>query len=285
MGLVPQGSYRQNTIIKPTDDDKEFDVDLLVVVSPIDGWSATDYLSHLANGFRDDGRYKDITDTHGKTRCVTIDYEGDFHVDLVPALFSGDRYQICNKKTNEFETSDGDGYAQWFDKQNAVANGHLVDVIKMVKHLRDSKGEFDTKSIILTTLLAMQVNEVHAAAGMYSDLYTTLNSILGSMDQYLQQFNEPPTVPNPAMPEEETFDRHWKDEKDGFVRLQNAISKYSTAVENAFASNDEAVIRKNLESVFDHNFFIDTNGVTGTPVGYHPTPTFEPPQQHAQLRR
>jgi len=43
-------------------------------------------LTNLADGFRDSDRYKDITDTNGKTRCVTIDYEGDFHVDLVPIV-------------------------------------------------------------------------------------------------------------------------------------------------------------------------------------------------------
>jgi hypothetical protein len=49
---------------------------------------------------------------------VTIDYADDFHVDVVPSIEIDGRCWIMNRKTNEFEATDGDGYARWFAGQN-----------------------------------------------------------------------------------------------------------------------------------------------------------------------
>src|SRR5438874_710633 len=83
----PQGSIRQQTIIKPTDPESDFDVDLLFELKPVEEWEPKDYLEKLAAEFKQTERYKDKVDTRGKTRCVTIDYESDFHIDIVPAVW------------------------------------------------------------------------------------------------------------------------------------------------------------------------------------------------------
>ena len=126
---VSQGSYRQGTIIKPVDDDGEFDVDLLLELKEMSEWEPKTYLVKLAEIFKDSDRYKDITETAGKTRCVTIDYEGDFHADLVPSIKKDGKSYVFNKNTNKLEETDGDGYAQWFASQNLSASGHLVDIV------------------------------------------------------------------------------------------------------------------------------------------------------------
>ena len=96
LDTVPQGSYRQGTIIKPIGNDGSFDVDLLIKLKEHPSWSPADYLTNLADIFKDSKRYKNITDTYGKTRCVTIDYEGEFHVDLVPAIEKTNEWFIFN---------------------------------------------------------------------------------------------------------------------------------------------------------------------------------------------
>lgn len=219
---VPQGSFRQKTIIKPVGKHGEFDVDLLIKLKKKEGWNPKDYHSRLAAAFRDSGVYEDITDTEGKTRCVTIDYEGDFHVDLVPGIMLSNGVNICNKNTDQFELSDGDGYAQWFETQNAVANGHLVPVVRLLKYLRDAKEEFDTKSIILTTIAGMQVLQ----GKNYGNVPEALNEILLGIKIFLSKHERAPSVPNPAMPGE-TFDRHWKGDDVGYKKLKSAIFKYS----------------------------------------------------------
>ena len=44
---------------------------------------------------------------HRKTRCVYIDYAGDFHLDLVPCITLDEECYICNNKENRFEDADG----------------------------------------------------------------------------------------------------------------------------------------------------------------------------------
>src|SRR3990167_2529363 len=70
--IIPQGSYRQKTIIKPVGDDGFFDVDLLIKLQANSEWTPADYHIKLAAIFKASDRYKDLTDTQGKTRCVTI---------------------------------------------------------------------------------------------------------------------------------------------------------------------------------------------------------------------
>lgn len=48
--FYPQGSWAHDTIIKPVDGG-EFDADLLVMVDPVDGWTAADYVKSLGKAF------------------------------------------------------------------------------------------------------------------------------------------------------------------------------------------------------------------------------------------
>lgn len=251
---VPQGSYRQKTIIKPVGDDGVFDVDFLIMLKENLDWSSSDYHAKLASAFRKSDRYEDLTDTKGKARCVTIDYEGDFHVDLVPAIERNGRYYICNKNTDEFEETDSDGYAQWFEQQDSRANGYLVPVVRLLKYLRDYKGDFDTKSIILTTIAGMQVY----SDDEFIDIPDALSKILERMNDYLSQFETAPSIINPAMPGED-FDRHWKDDDKGFNRLKTAISEYADLASDAVSTPDQDKAIKRWRELFGDDFPTEDN--------------------------
>ena len=68
------------------------------------GKKPAEYINDAYNCLRKHGTYKDMV--HRKTRCVMVDYAGDFHLDIVPCVeINGQRY-ICNNKTNEFEITD-----------------------------------------------------------------------------------------------------------------------------------------------------------------------------------
>lgn len=246
---TPQGSYRQKTIIKPPTKDHEFDVDLLVALKSVEGWEPKDYVNKLAAEFRASGRYEDLADTNGKHRCVTIDYEGDFHVDLIPMLQHAGSQVICNKQTNEFEDTDGDGYARWFETQNIIAHGHLVHVVRLLKYMRDSSGDFDTKSIILTTIAGMQVR----SDGEYGTLPQAFATIVSDMNTYLSQFAKPPSIQNPAMPGE-NFDRHWKDEHKAFAMLKSSISDYAKIAHKATQITDTGAALSSWKELFGDNF-------------------------------
>jgi hypothetical protein len=206
----------------------------------VDDWEASDYLNKLAGQFKKMDRYKDKVDTRDKTRCVTIDYENDFHIDIVPSInINGDQY-IMNKKTNKFEPTDGDGYAQWFEKQNNAANGNLVPVVRLIKYLRDSREEFDTKSIILTTLVGMVVS----MGGNHGSLPESLVSILSGLKELIDNKLEPFVVKNPAMREKESFNRDWIGNIEGFKRFKKSISNYSEIANRAINLTGDDAIEK-----------------------------------------
>ena len=247
VGTTPQGSARQGTIIKPTNGNG-FDLDLLVEFKENPAWSPKDYILKLSTALKDSGRYEDLTETSGKTRCVAIDYEGDFHVDLVPMIKRGGNCIIFNKNTDKEELTDGDGYAQWFLRQNAAANNYLVNVVKLIKYIRDKKEDFDTKSIILTTLAGTVV-----PMGNHRSLPESLNTVLSGIKAILDSAQNPPTIQNPAMPGE-TFDRHWKNDTAGFKKLKNSLSIYSDASNKAQVFPEKEVINK-WKELFGDNFY------------------------------
>lgn len=247
---TPQGSYRQKTIIKPASEELEFDVDLLFEMQIVDGWEPKDYLKNVATQFSKSDRYKDKVDTKGKSRCVTIDYESDFHIDVVPAVRSGDELFIMNKNTNQYEVTDGDGYAEWFGNKNVLAEGFLVGVTRLIKYVRDVKKTFTVRSILLTTLLGNQVFESDEAT-LYSDLPTSLKTLFSRLDAYLQLNPSMPEVINPILPAE-SFNRHWDQEK--YENFREKIHALNEKVDDAYLESDKAESIKKWRLVFGDDF-------------------------------
>ncbi len=234
--LVPQGSFRNDTAIRPVAEDDDFDLDLLFIQKEVAGWEPKDYLKHLHDFFYGMDRYRDIVDRRGKTRCVTLDYESDFHIDIVPCVQVGSQKVIFNKNTNQSEPTDGDGYAEWFASQNAITNGNLSKVVRLVKYLRDYKGTFKVKSIVLTTLLGLQVNHADDQR-LYADLATTCKTILSRLNGYLQANQDMPDVYNPALMSEKFTSRHWTQEE--YENFREKFDGYSSRILDALTSSDE----------------------------------------------
>lgn len=249
---TPQGSYRQKTIIRPPSEEFEFDVDLLFEMKIVEGWKAKDYLSNIAKEFKNTERYEDKVDTKGKSRCVTIDYESDFHIDIVPAIKTAAGHLIMNKNTNTFEVTDGDGYAVWFEGKSSITNGFLAKTVRLIKYIRDVKQKFIAKSILLTTLLG---NMVYAgddeAATLYSDLPATLLTLINRLDVYLQINPTVPNVTNPIL-SSESFNRHWNQEK--YLEFRAAIHDLYSKINDAYAEDDEEESIKKWQLVFGEEF-------------------------------
>ncbi len=256
--IKPQGSYRQGTITKPFDD-SDFDVDLLVLLDKFDDWQPKDYLNKLHQEFEGTERYKNIVDRKGKSRCVTIDYESDFHIDIVPAIEKNGRYKIMNKNSNEFEDTDGDGYAQWFEDKNSItSNDFLIKTARLVKYLRDFKQTFSIKSVLLTTLLGRQVDEVdefdaYYRNSFYKDLPTTLKTLFDRLDKYLQARTvlTEEIITNPVL-QSEKFNRHW--DQDRYFNFRNKVHDYNIWINEAYEEKNVNEAVKKWRKVFGDNF-------------------------------
>lgn len=249
---VPQGSFRQKTIIKPVNPEQDFDVDLLFEMAPVKDWGAADYLQKLAAEFQKTDRYNDKVDTRGKTRCVTIDYESDFHVDIVPCIKKDGGLVIMNKKTDEYETTDGDGYAEWFEGQNKLTgNDYLVKVVRLIKYIRDCNGDLEVKSVLLTTLLGTQIYDSDSNENNHPDLPSSLKTILNRLNSYLQNNLSMPEICNPVLPEE-SFTRNWTEEH--YSKFRDKIQKYNDLINNAYDEPDESESLEIWQQIFGEDF-------------------------------
>lgn len=132
-------------------DNNYVDADVLLDMNEIDGWEAEEYVEQLYRVFRSKGTYKDKVSR--RSRCVTVNYVGEFHMEVVPLLTRhGERF-ITNRRTNQFERTEPERCNEWLDSQNRITIGRLAKVIRLLKYIRDFKNNFSVKSVILTILV------------------------------------------------------------------------------------------------------------------------------------
>lgn len=242
-----QGSYAMRTIIKPVKDSDEFDADLLIYCEENEGWDPSDYIRELFTLFKEHKNYKHMVKR--KTRCVTLDYAGDFHLDLVPCVTIGGKTFICNFQENELEETDGTGYRQWLSEKTSRTSGELRRITRLMKFLRDHKKNFSAKSILLTTLLGNSVDSTLSSE--FADTPTALLKIIDSLNSYLQSNPQMPIIENPVLPGED-FDRHWNQEK--YENFREKIAFYAEKIRDAYDDEDHNNSIRKWRKIFGEKF-------------------------------
>lgn len=252
ISFAPQGSWAHETIIKPQSG-QPFDADLLVLVEAKDGWRAKDYVSELAN------KLAKLPAYDGKIRrfshCATIEYAGERKIDVAPCvvnrLFAG-QYEVCNRVTDQFEASAPLAYTEWVKGKNGVAGRNdLKKVTRLLKYMRDIKGNFTCPSFLLTTLMGLQVYESDRRSVQFADLTTTLKTLVGRLDDWLQARPSVPTVPNPKLPQEDQGSG-WDQTQYGNFREK--VNLYRGWIDDAFAEEDRDESIGKWQRVFGENF-------------------------------
>jgi Second Messenger Oligonucleotide or Dinucleotide Synthetase domain/Adenylyl/Guanylyl and SMODS C-terminal sensor domain len=248
--VIPQGSYAHRTIIRPLPG-HEFDADLLLHLEEQTEWEAKDYVGNVYAALLRSKTYQELVSR--RTRCVLVDYANEFHVDVVPYLIRTSGNFITNRNENVFELTNPEGYNDWLDGQNRTANGHLIEGIRRLKYLRDFKGTFGVKSVILTTLLGNAVNSANIwnDARYYSDMPTALFHIVSDLDRFLQQYSQLPVIADPSCPTE-NFNHRW--DQDGYANFRNKINFYKGKIEAAYLEpkRDKSVLL--WQEVFGSDF-------------------------------
>lgn len=255
-----QGSWALKTIIKPVRYGQEYDADLLLLLDNDSSSSPADYIRAVHQTFKSHGTYKDKV-SNG-TRCVTLRYAGDFHLDIVPCVQTTHEYYICNSATNEFEISDGNGYREWFNGQNALTNGNLKRAVKLFKYLRDHRNNFTVRSILLTTLCGMQITQWNK-----SQVQTVADALLlitSGIKSFLQLHYHVPPISNPALPSE-NFNRHWDQQK--YDHFKTSFTRIADDIHSAYYEEDKSESLKLWRKLFTDKFAASSK-VTSTPL--HP---------------
>ena len=234
-----QGSYALGTLIKPVDDNDEYDADIQVVMTSNPRWEPRDYVLAVNRALAGNKTYADKLRL--KTRCVTVDYAGDFHLDVVPRVTIGGRHYVCNRIDNKFEETDGNGYRDWFNEKNRITGGNLKRVVRLLKHLRDHENSFTAKSILLTTLAGNTIRPDDEGTAAVSTVANTLETVLSRMNDYLQQHPNMPEIKNPVLPAE-NFNRHWDQRR--YANFRNRVQGYARTGRQA---KDQLAAEKAIE--------------------------------------
>ena len=237
--MEKQGSYALGTLIKPVDDNDEYDADIQIVMNPNSQWEAKDYVLAVNRALSGNKTYADKLRL--KTRCVTVDYAGDFHLDVVPRVTIGGRHYVCNRIDNKFEETDGNGYRDWFNEKNRITGGNLKRVVRLLKHLRDRENSFTAKSILLTTLAGNTIGPDDEGTAAVSTVANTLETVLSRMNDYLQQHPNMPEIKNPVLPAE-NFNRHWDQRR--YANFRNRVQAYARTGRQA---KDQLAAEKAIE--------------------------------------
>ncbi|MEY8214824.1 MAG: hypothetical protein RPR97_10145 [Colwellia sp.] len=254
---IPQGSYSHRTIIKPTKKKAIFDADVVVYLKSIKGWEPKGYIQKIYELFNSSSVYRGKVSR--QTRCVKLNYAGEFHIDIVPcvresSLWDGDQNNVCNRLTNKFESCSSEKYSDWVKEKNSVVgNNNLIKSIRLFKYLRDHKQTFSVKSILLTTIVASQVTAWDKLWGTddFKDLPTSLKSLFNRLDNWLQENETMPIVNNPA-DDDENFNRHWDENK--YQNFRSQVSKYNDWINDAYSELDKTKSIEKWQKIFGDCF-------------------------------
>lgn len=251
-GFEEQGSWAHDTIIKSVDQG-EFDADLLIMVDPVEGWTAKDYVKKLGKLFKDSATYGEKTKVWDY--CVTIPYAKEHKVDVAPCVANrlyGGTYEVCNAKTDEFEASEPIAYTQWLKEQNGYSGSNSFrKVTRLMKYLRDIKVTFSCPSVLLTTLLGNQISSWDKGTTEFSDVPTALKTVMGRLDDWLQARPSKPEVKNPKLWTED-FASAWTEEK--YTNFRSKINRYRGWIDDAYDKADRSESIVAWRRVFGSDF-------------------------------
>jgi hypothetical protein len=246
------GSWAHGTIIRLRTGG-EFDADLLVIVEPVQGWEAKDYINKLGAFFDGHSTYKDKV--HRYSHCVTIEYAGERRIDIAPCVkgrLLSNAYEVCNRITNEFETTAALDYTDWVLGRNGMAGGNdLKKVTRLLKYLRDIKTNFTCPSFLFTTLVGMHIYDSDKDSAAFADTPTCLKTVMGRLDDYLQARPTVPVIRNPVL-SADIQSRVW--DQAQYSNFSDKINLYRIWIDEAIAEEDRDESIGKWQRVFGESF-------------------------------
>ena len=184
------------------------------------------------------------------------------------------QHYVCNRIENKFEPTDGNGYRDWFNEKNRITDGNLKRAVRLLKYLRDHKGNFTAKSILLTTLAGNAIEPWDEGTEAVRTVADTFVTMLTRMDTYLQRNPWMPEIGNPVLPTE-TFNRHWDQLR--YENFRNRIHAHAQTAREALnaESGEEAI--KGWKKLFGEDFGKGSSGGgNGTGGSSRPKPSGSP---------
>lgn len=287
--VYPQGSFQLGTVIKPVNDEEQYDVDLVISVkTPY--YEAESLRDEVIQILESHGRYEGKIEN--KKPCIRIQYadSAQFHMDIASAQDIGKSddtsiniARFDGSKRYFYEVSNPKGYIEWFKKtmqfeelqrsqkvlyekcQTEVEELELSKMrtplqkaIQILKRHRDiffsERENADDKpsSIIITTLCAMAYEEFREKYEK-GNIYLIIVNMLDRFPTYLKKNNEGDYyLENPSNPKE-NFLKKWCDNSELVVAFEQWISKARTDIiynPESFIEDQPHKLKKSLYESF-----------------------------------
>ena len=127
--VYPHGSVRLFTANKPLKND-EFDLDIAVHLKIVsNNFSPERIFSELKRRLEEHEKYKAILEI--KSRCLRLNYSGDFHMDILPGMQESpcdeNKIIVPDRKLKDWVSSNPRGYANWFMKRVNMVEESLLE--------------------------------------------------------------------------------------------------------------------------------------------------------------
>lgn len=270
INIYPQGSYRLGTTNRPKGK-TEYDLDFVLEVDyNYLRLNPEDLLTHLERRLKESDIYESKIER--KKRCIGINYEGDFHLDIIPALptyyFKGKNIKISDRKLNAWLDSCPKGYIRWFESKY-IAQKLLLEkaleieqlpskmpyefiqplqrIVQLMKRHRDiafdGREEYAPRSIILTTL----------AGEYYNSWESESEALLNVLYSIKQNIDSNPygkiMIVNPSNPNEK-FSDLWDDKPYLYTGFKDFVSSFFSQWKKLSESEGIDKIGKQLEIMF-----------------------------------
>ncbi len=274
--IYSQGSFNLGTIVKPVNTDEDFDVDLVCELIGITSADPPKNIKQIVGSrLRESEKYSRLIKE--KNRCWRIEFPGDFHLDVLPAIpdeeKGGNAILVSDKELADWTPSNPKDYSSWFfgrmreqftiqrellaktlDKQieeipaNEVKTT-LQQAIQLLKRNRDryfvDREDQKPISIIINTLSALVYKN-------QSNLFGTLETVVAEMPGHIQSLSGVYWVSNPTNPDENFADK-WK----GHPERAEAYFEWVMNIKGQLLSLKEATnlreVEKQLHQMFGEN--------------------------------
>lgn len=244
-----QGSYANDTAVKPADSEGEYDLDIVCLCAAVDADAETAINELTEVLSRDTDLESRIEPNESGRPCVRLRYADDpegfgFHVDVVPAR--GDDpagvIEVPMRGFEDWRESAPFLYTQWCRSQPE----RFSRLVRFLKRWRDEHGDGSIASITLQVLSATYL--VTEATSDAEAVTATLEAIQAFLDS---SPDSPPEIPNPVLESENLADR-WKDAD--YRKFRQELAEAVGLAQQALQSPDEAQSHAHWRELFGEDF-------------------------------
>lgn len=278
--IYPQGSVRIGTTVKPLSN-KVFDLDIVLHIKDrvYEQTNPMVVFNELKRVLQENGTYKEKVEL--KTRCVRLNYSGDYHMDILPGCQYGvndeNKIVIPDRELKEWLISNPRGYSKWFLNKAETVTKTLLEkayaaeeipaddfatkkplqrAVQIIKRYRDlffeESPDYATSSIVLTTLAGQLYQNQES-------IFETIDSIVSQIyiKVNLSRLKKRIKVLNPVDKDEDFTDKWEREPKYyfEFIRFVESLYKKWQTLKEENGVIEESNI---LKSVVGENIYIDS---------------------------